>query len=162
MDADILFGRPGRVKKYIRFAKGANCSMDINDVTYQINGAVFEVNRILGSGFLEKVYENALIVELRKRSLQVEAQVPIKVKYKGEVVGDYFADLIVEEQVIIELKTVENLQNIHEAQLINYLKATGIKIGLLVNFRGTKAEIKRMVLNLPEGHDNNHLAMSAR
>ncbi len=126
--------------------------MDINDVTYQINGAVFEVNSVLGSGFLEKVYENALLVELRKRSLQVEAQVPIKVKYKGEVVGDYFADLIVEEQVIIELKTVENLQNIHKAQLINYLKATGIKIGLLVNFRGTKAEIKRMVLNLPEGH----------
>jgi hypothetical protein len=85
--------------------------MHINDITYQINGAVFEVNRVLGAGFLEKVYENAFLVELRKRGLQVEAQ------------------------------------------LINYLKATGMKIGLLVNFRDTKAEIKRMVLNLPEGLD---------
>ena len=129
--------------------------MHINDVTYQINGAVFEVNRILGSGFLEKVYENALLVELRKRGLRAEAQVPIKVGYKGEIVGDYFADLIVNEQVIIELKTVDRLENIHEAQLLNYLKATGIEVGLLVNFKNTKAEIKRMVLNLPEGHDNN-------
>ncbi len=129
--------------------------MDINELTYQINGAVFEVNRVLGPGFLEKVYENALLVELRKRGLRAESQVPIKVKYKGEVVGDYFADLVVERQVIIELKTVENLQNIHEAQMLNYLKATGMKIGLLVNFKHTKAEIKRMVLNLPEGHDTN-------
>lgn len=129
--------------------------MDINELTYQINGAVFEVNRVLGPGFLEKVYENALLVELRKRGLRAESQVPIKVKYKGEVVGDYFADLVVERQVIIELKTVENLQNIHEAQMLNYLKATGMKLGLLVNFKHTKAEIKRMVLNLPEGHDTN-------
>ena len=126
--------------------------MNINDVTYAINGAVFEVNRVLGSGFLEKVYENALLVELRKRGLRAEVQVPIKVKYKGEVVGDYFADLVVEDQVIVELKVVEQLDNIHEAQLINYLKATGMKVGLLVNFRHTKAEIKRLVLNLPEGH----------
>ena len=136
--------------------------MEINDVTYAINGAVFEVNRVLGSGFLEKVYENALLVELRKRGLRAEAQVPIKVKYKREVVGDYFADLVVEDQVIVELKVVEQLGNIHEAQLINYLKATGMKVGLLVNFRHTKAEIKRMVLNLSEGHDNNQLARSAR
>jgi len=92
---------------------------------------------------------------LRKRGLRAEAQVPIKVGYKGEIVGDYFADLIVNEQVIIELKTVDRLENIHEAQLLNYLKATGIEVGLLVNFKNTKAEIKRMVLNLPEGHDNN-------
>ena len=124
--------------------------MDLNDITYKINGAVFEVNRVLGPGFLEKVYENALLVELRERGLRADAQVPIKVEYKGEVVGDYFADIIVNEQVIIELKTVDHLENIHEVQLLNYLKATGIKIGLLVNFRNTKAEIKRMVLNLPE------------
>ena len=128
--------------------------MDINDVTYAINGAVFEVNRLLGPGFLEKVYENALLVELRKKGLKTEAQVPIKVEYKGEVVGDYYADLIVDGQVLVELKTVENLQKIHEAQLINYLRATGIQIGLLVNFRHTRAEIKRLVLELPEGHDN--------
>ena len=122
--------------------------MDINALTYEINGAVFEVNRILGAGFLEKVYQRALLIELRKRGLKAESEAPIKVKYKDEPVGDYFADIVVEGQVIIELKSVKNLQNIHKAQLINYLKATGMKVGLLVNFRHTKAEIKRMVLNL--------------
>jgi GxxExxY protein len=120
--------------------------MDLDDITYQINGAVFEVNNILGSGFLEKVYENALIVELRKRGLKADAQAPIKIRYKGEQVGEYFADILVEEIVIIELKVVEQLQKIHEAQLLNYLKATGIKIGLLVNFKYPKAEIRRFKL----------------
>ena len=127
--------------------------MKINDITYAINGAVFEVNRVLGPGFLEKVYENALLIELKRRGLKAENQVPIKVLYKEDVVGEYIADLLVEKQVIIELKTVENLDKIHEAQLLNYLNATGIKVGLLVNFKNPKAEIKRMVLNLPEGHD---------
>ena len=124
--------------------------MNINDLTYFINGAVFEVSRTLGFGFLEKVYENALLAELRERGLEAESQVPIKVHYKDKVIGEYFADLLVEGKVILELKTVENISKIHEAQLLNYLKATGIKIGLLVNFRHPKAEIKRMVLNLEE------------
>jgi len=124
--------------------------MEINDLTYAINGAVYEVSRTLGFGFLEKVYENALLVELRKRGLRAESQVPIKVGYKGEVVGEYFADILVENKVVIELKTVEHLDKIHEAQLLNYLKATGITVGLLVNFRHPKAIIKRMVLNLEE------------
>jgi GxxExxY protein len=136
--------------------------MNINEITYKINGAIFEVNRILGPGFLEKVYENALIIEIRERGLKVENQVPINVKYKGKNVGQYIADLLVEEKVIVEIKTVEKLTNIHEAQLLNYLNATGIKIGLLVNFRNQKAEIKRMVLNLPEGHDNFSFAKSAK
>ena len=127
--------------------------MDINDITYAINGAVFEVNRVLGPGFLEKVYENAVLIELRSRGLKAEAQVPIKVLYKDDVVGEYKADILVEEKVIIELKTVESLEKIHEAQLLNYLRATGIRLGLLVNFRHPKAEIKRLVHNLPEGHD---------
>ena len=127
--------------------------MEINEVTYAIRGAVFEVNKVLGSGFLEKVYENALLVELRSRGLKAESQVPIKVLYKEEVVGEYVADLLVEDRVIVELKTVEAIDKIHEAQLLNYLKATGIQIGILVNFRHPKAEIKRMVLNLPGGHD---------
>ena len=127
--------------------------MDINDVTYAINGAVFEVNRVLGPGFLEKVYENALLLELRIRGLKAESQVPIKVLYKENAVGEYIADILVEEKVIVELKTVEKLNKIHEAQLLNYLKATGIQVGLLVNFKHPKAEIKRMVLNLPERHD---------
>ena len=120
--------------------------MDINELTYNINGAIFEVNRELGVGFLEKVYENALLVELRKRGLEAESQVPVKVKYKGTEVGEYFADIVVENQVIVELKSVDSLQKIHEAQLLNYLKATGYKVGLLVNFPHPKAEIKRFVL----------------
>ena len=127
--------------------------MDINDVTYAINGAVFEVNRVLGPGFLEKVYENALLVELRIRGLKAESQVPIRVFYKENAVGEYIADILVEEKVIVELKTVEKLNKIHEAQLLNYLKATDIRVGLLVNFNHPRAEIKRMVLNLSEGHD---------
>ena len=127
-----------------------NADMNINDLTYQINGAIFEVNRTLGSGFLEKVYENALMIELRKRGLKAESQVPIKVFYKEKTVGEYFADILVQDKVIIELKAVENLSKLHEAQILNYLKATGIQIGLLVNFRHPKAEIKRMVLGLKE------------
>ena len=127
--------------------------MDINDVTYAINGVVFEINKILGPGFLEKVYENALVFELEKRGVKAESQVPIKVFYKRKVVGEYVADLLVEDKVIVELKTVEALDKIHEAQLLNYLKATGIRVGMLVNFKHPKAEIKRMVLDLPEGHD---------
>ncbi len=126
--------------------------MDINEITYIINGAVFEVNRILGPGFLEKVYENALLKELNDQGLKAESQVPIKVIYKERVVGEYMADLLVEKKVIIELKTVDRLDKIHEAQLMNYLKATGIPVGLLINFKHPKAEIKRMVLNMPEGH----------
>ena len=127
---------------------------DINDITYAIRGAIFEVNTVLGPGFLEKVYENSLLVELVRRGYKAEAQVPLKVQYKNIVVGEYFADLIVEDRVIIELKTAESLDRIHEAQLLNYLKATGIKVGLLVNFKHQKADIKRLVFNLPEGHDD--------
>ncbi|MFH1954130.1 MAG: GxxExxY protein [Pseudomonadota bacterium] len=124
--------------------------MEVNELTYAINGAVFEVSRTLGFGFLEKVYENALLLELRKKGLRAEGQVPIKVQYKGEVVGEYFADILVEDSVIVELKTVEQLERIHEAQLLNYLKATGIRVGLLVNFRHPKAIIKRLVFDLEE------------
>ena len=117
--------------------------MDLNDITYKINGAIFEVNRELGAGFLEKVYENALLIELINAGLKAEKQVPIKVKYKEREVGEYFADIVVENRIILELKAVKSLQKIHEAQLLNYLKATGIKIGLLVNFTHPKAQIKR-------------------
>jgi GxxExxY protein len=127
--------------------------VDINDVTYAINGAVFEVNRVLGPGFLEKVYENALLIELKRKRLKAESQAPIKVSYKGNAVGEYVVDILVEGKVIVELKTVEKLEKAHEAQLLNYLKATGIHVGLLVNFKHPKAQVKRMVLNLPEGHD---------
>ena len=129
--------------------------MKINDITYAINGAVFEVNRILGPGFLENVYENALLMELKDRGLNAESQVPIKVQYKEKIVGEYFADILIEDKVIIELKTVDKLNSIHEAQILNYLKATGKQIGLLINFKNPKAEIKRMVLDFSEEHDDN-------
>jgi GxxExxY protein len=119
--------------------------MDQNELTYQINGAIFEVNRVLGAGFLEKVYENALMVELRIKGLNAKSQVPISVEYKGEAVGEYVADIVVEDQVIMELKATDSLAKVHEAQLLNYMKATDYKIGLLVNFRHPKAEIKRFV-----------------
>jgi GxxExxY protein len=150
-----MAGRPDRTKKGDPpRRRETDLSMNINDITYAINGAVFEVNRVLGPGFLEKVYENALLFELRKRGLKVESQAPIKVFYKEEVVGEYVADILVEEKVIVKLKTVEKLDEVHEAQLLNYLKATGIHVGLLVNFRHTRAQIKRMVQDLPEGHDD--------
>jgi GxxExxY protein len=124
--------------------------MNIDQLTYAINGAVFEVSRILGPGFLEKVYENALLVELRQKGIKAQGQASIRVTYKDTLVGDYIADVLVDDQVIVELKTVERLEKIHEAQLLNYLKATGLKVGLLVNFKSPRAQIKRLVFDLPE------------
>ena len=127
--------------------------MDLNDITYKINGAFFELSRVLGAGFLEKVYENVLLVELKVGGLKAESQIPLKVDCKGQIVGDDVVDILVKGKVIVELKAVEQLQKVHEAQLLNYLKATGIGVGLFVNFTPPKAEIKRFVFNLPEGHD---------
>ena len=135
--------------------------MNIDDITYQIRGAIFEVNKVLGYGFLEKVYEKALMIELRNRRLSVENQLPLKVRYKEQIVGEYFADLLVEGQVIVETKSVTDLLKEHQAQLLTYLKATGIHVGLLVNFTRNKAEIKRMVLDLPEGQWELYPATSA-
>jgi GxxExxY protein len=118
----------------------------LDELTYKINGAIFEVNRVLGAGFLEKVYKNALVHELKKQGLKAESQVSISVSYKGDIVGEYTADIMVEDKVILELKAVDKIQKVYEAQIINYLKATGIKVGLLVNFKHPKAEIKRFVL----------------
>ena len=125
--------------------------MNIDDITYQIRGAIFELNKVLGYGFLEKVYEKALMIELRSRGLRVENQLPLKVRYKEQIVGEYLADLLVEGRVIVEIKAAANLLKAHQAQLLNYLKATGIHVGLLVNFTRNKAEVKRMVLDLPAG-----------
>jgi GxxExxY protein len=125
--------------------------MNIDDITYQIRGAIFEVNNVLGYGFLEKVYEKALMIELKSRGLRVENQHPLKVRYKEQIVGEYFADLLVEGRVIVEIKAATNLLKAHQAQLLNYLRATGVPVGLLVNFTRNKAEIKRMVLDLPAG-----------
>ena len=119
--------------------------MDLNELTYAINGSVYEVSKILGAGFLEKVYENALMLELRSRGLRAASQVPIQVNYKGTPVGDYIADIVVEGLIVIELKSVKSLDKSHESQLLNYLKATDYSVGLLVNFTYPKAEIRRFV-----------------
>ena len=120
--------------------------LQLEELTYKINGAIYEVNKVLGAGFLEKVYENALFLELKNRGLNAVCQVPINVEYKDNSVGEYIADMVVEESVIIEIKAIEALQKVHEAQILNYLKATGYKIGLLVNFTHPKAVIKRFIL----------------
>jgi len=114
------------------------------DITDLIIKAFYNVYNTLGYGFLEKVYENAMMIELRKLGLTARRQVPIKVFYEAEIVGEYFADVIVEENIILELKTAENLREEHECQLINYLKATKIEVGLLLNF-GKKPQFKRKI-----------------
>lgn len=121
------------------------------DVTDKILKAFYKVNNTLGFGFLEKVYENAMAIELRKLGLQVEKQKNIKVYYEQEEVGDYYADLLVNRLVILELKAAEALREEHEAQLINYLKATSIEVGLLLNF-GKKAEFRRKVFSNNRKH----------
>jgi len=114
------------------------------DLTEKIIGAFFTVYNRLGYGFSEKVYENALVLELRKLGLQVEQQKPIAVYYDGQVVGEYFADIVVSGGVILELKAVRQLLKEHEAQLLNYLKATAVEVGILLNF-GPESDFRRKV-----------------
>ena len=114
------------------------------ELTDQILKAYFYVYKTLGYGFLEKVYENAMVVTLRGWGRSVGQQVPVRVFFEGEVVGNYFADLIVDGRVIVELKAAESLDPAHESQLLNYLKATNIEVGLLLNF-GTKPDFRRKV-----------------
>jgi GxxExxY protein len=116
------------------------------ETTSKIIGAIYEVHSVLGPGFLEAVYQKALVRELQLRGLYLEEQKELHVIYKGEDVGLYFPDILVEHEVIIELKAVDALKPVHQAQLINYLKATGIRVGLLVNFGSVSAEFKRFVL----------------
>ncbi|MDY2843275.1 MAG: GxxExxY protein [Treponema sp.] len=116
-----------------------------NFITEKIIGAAYKVARTLGYVFLEKVYENAMVLELRKIGLMVKNQFPISVFYEGKVIGEYFADLFVESSVIVELKTVSEIAPIHKAQLLNYLRATKIKTGLLINFGASKVEVKRLL-----------------
>ena len=119
--------------------------LESREITEQIVGAAFEVHSVLGYGFLEKVYQRAMQGELVSRKLKAETESEIQVRYKGVVVGDYQADLLVEDKVIVELKVAKEYQPADEAQLLNELKATGIKVGLLINFGRTKVEFKRFV-----------------
>jgi len=121
----------------------------INAITEKVIGCAYKVSNKLGSGFLEKVYENALALEIQMAGLKVEQQHPIHIYYEGTIVGDYTSDLLVEGCVIIEVKTVTAINIIHQAQCMNYLKATGLQVCLLVNFYNPKVEIKWIVNNFP-------------
>ncbi|MCK5268964.1 MAG: GxxExxY protein [Spirochaetes bacterium] len=113
-------------------------------LTQKIIGAYYDVYNSLGYGFLEKVYENSMIIELNKIALQTTQQAKISVFYDGERVGNYFADIIVNQQIIVEIKAVDCLREEHKLQLLNYLKATKINVGLLFNF-GKEPEFKRVI-----------------
>jgi len=116
--------------------------MEYQDITHEIIGAAYAVHKVLGAGFLEKVYENALAIELRKRGFEVSQQTPINVFYHDQVVGEYYADLVVNGCIIIELKAVANLSPEHEVQLVNYLNGSQQEFGLLINF-GPSVVVKR-------------------
>ncbi|MBI1786462.1 MAG: GxxExxY protein [Acidobacteria bacterium] len=122
--------------------------MDADKITETIIGCAFRVANSLGCGFLEKVYENALAHELKKAGLHVEQQRAIDVRYDGVVVGSYVADLLVDGMVLVELKTVKGLDDVHLAQCLNYLKATDLRICLLFNFATPKLDIRRIVNRL--------------
>ncbi|MCH8948109.1 MAG: GxxExxY protein [Acidobacteria bacterium] len=116
------------------------------ELTEKILGAAFKVQNTLGCGFLEKVYENAMVVELSRAGISVEQQKPMQVRYQGAIVGEYQADLVVDSRVMVELKAVSKLDSIHEAQLLNYLKATRVRVGLLFNFGCPKLQYRRFVV----------------
>ena len=122
--------------------------MKHKELTAKIIDCAYKVHRELGFGFLESVYQNALMVELAITGLQCEKEKRIQVYYGEQMVGDFVADILVEDKVIVELKSVKEIHPAHEAQLINYLKATGMEVGLLINF-GEKVEIKRKVMDHP-------------
>lgn len=129
---------------------GLKASLPINDLAEQVIGCAYAVSNTLGAGFLEKVYENALALELRAAGYHVIQQHSVNVLYRAEVVGDYVADLFVDQRLIIEIKTVKGIDQIHVAQCINYLKATNQHIGLLLNFGKPRLEVKRLVHHLSE------------
>ncbi len=119
---------------------------EINVVTERVIGCAMSVSNSLGAGFLEKVYENALMIELQRSGLEALAQQSLKVRYRGIVVGDYCADIVVNGCVLLELKAAKNIDENHQAQLLNYLKTTGLKVGLILNFGTPRLGIKRMIL----------------
>ena len=113
-------------------------------ITSVVLGCAFAVMKELGAGFLESVYEKALVIALEEKGLAAQAQAPIRVMFRGRCVGEFFADILVEGKVILELKAVKALAPEHQAQVINYLNATGIEVGLLINFGNPKVEYRRL------------------
>ncbi|XZE46873.1 GxxExxY protein [Pirellulaceae bacterium SH467] len=122
-------------------------NLKFGSITEAIIGCAFEVINELGLGFLESVYEKALAIALQEKGLTIQCQHPIQVRFRNQIVGDFYADLFVEGKVIVELKAVKAIAPEHQAQIINYLKATGIEVGLLINFGSPKLEYKRFTRN---------------
>jgi len=120
----------------------------LEELVEKVIGAAYEVSNVLGAGFLEKLYERALIEELGLRGLRVKPQAAFPVAYKGKLIGTYSADLVVDDRLLVETKCVEQFSNEHLAQCINYLKASGLHLALLINFRHPKVEWRRVVRNL--------------
>ena len=117
----------------------------MDKLSEKVIGCAYAVSNVLGAGFLEKVYENALAHELRKSGLRVEQQHSLRVQYDGVIVGEYAADLLVEDCLPVELKAVKDLDEVHLAQCLNYLKATGLSLCLLINFGKPKVDVRRVV-----------------
>ena len=117
--------------------------MDLEELIKKVIQCVYNVRLQLSAGFLETVYQKALLIELKKNNILAEAEIPIEVYYDDSVVGEYRADIIVEKRIIIEIKAIQHLLPVHEAQLVNYLTATKIDCGLLINFGGERLEIRR-------------------
>ena len=115
------------------------------DLSYKITGLAMEVHSKLGYGFLEKVYENAMMVLLRREGIHAKQQAPITVYFVVEVVGDYYADILVEDKIILELKAIEKIIDVHRAQTLNYLKATGLHLAILLNFGKERLKYERLV-----------------
>ena len=116
------------------------------ELSYAVVGMAMKVHRELGPGFLEKVYENALMVLFRNEQIQAEQQSPIKVFFQNEIVGNYIADILVDNKIILELKTVEKITDVHTAQALNYLKATGLHLAIILNFHSQSLEYERIIL----------------
>jgi GxxExxY protein len=123
-----------------------------SELSKKIIAAAYNVHNELGRGFLERVYKNALAIELEEAGLKCSREVPLKVSYHNRIVGDYYADIIVEDKIVVEVKAVNKLDSIHEVQLVNYLKATGLNVGLLINF-GQSVEVKRRIFGFDADTD---------
>jgi GxxExxY protein len=120
-------------------------AMISDDITHRVIGVAYEVSNTLGVGFLERVYENALVIEMRKAGLYVEQQKPITVYYQGTIVGEYTADVLVEHELLLELKVARVIDENHRAQVMNYLRGTGLHVGLILNFGTPSLGVKRVV-----------------
>jgi len=124
--------------------------MKLEDITHKIIGCSYKVYNQLGFGFLESVYKNAMIIELQKQNFQIEEEKPLKVYYDNKIVGEFYVDLFIEEEIVVELKSVQNLNKEHEVQLVNYLNGMKKEIGLLINFGPSSVEVKRKYRKLSE------------